>query len=174
MKTVRDAIPRSLWNRVRGEVHLKSGGQCELCGTSGEEKLHAHEVWAYDEENFLLILTEIQSLCKACHDLKHFHHAVLRIKDRKRKERVMKKLKKHFMTVNDCTEKEFIRHYRNQLAKSGLDPAERSLEDLVDRREQLEREEFLMEQDWRFVIGEGIPFAEEIKLNLNGKGLLSL
>ena len=117
-KTVRESIPRTLWNSVRQYVLATSDFTCQICGVRSEDKLHAHEVWEYDEDAYLLILREIQALCKSCHDLKHLHHAALRINDRKIRAFVMKKLKKHFMKVNDCTEKDFERHYRNQLAKS--------------------------------------------------------
>ncbi|TGB00740.1 hypothetical protein [Halobacillus salinus] len=171
-RTVRDAIPRKLWNAVRQLVHEENGFQCEICGGGDETSLHAHEVWEYDEEQFVLILEEIQSLCKLCHDLKHFHHAVLRIQDRRVREFVMRKLKKHFMKVNECTEKEFQRHYLNQLAKSDESPAERSLEDMLERKEEMQREAFLLRQDWRFSVGDEVPYKEEIESSLADKGLL--
>ncbi|MBA2175992.1 hypothetical protein H0266_13935 [Halobacillus locisalis] len=164
--TVREAIPRSLWNAVRNHVHERSGHMCEICGKHDPDNLHAHEVWDYDEEAFLLILKEIQSLCKSCHDLKHFHHAVLRIKDRKVRDRVMRKLKRHFMRVNDCTEKEFTRHYYNQLAKSEVEPDARSMEDLLEMNALRERQAFLMRQQWRFVVADQVPFADEIRSQL--------
>ncbi|MFZ0475249.1 MAG: hypothetical protein WAM18_07250, partial [Halobacillus sp.] len=103
-KTVRNSIPRSLWNSVRNHVLEQSDFTCEVCGCRDEENLQAHEDWEYDEEEFLLILKDIQSLCKSCHDLKHIQHAALRIKDRKKRSFVMQRLKKHFVRVNNCTE----------------------------------------------------------------------
>ncbi|REJ10382.1 HNH endonuclease [Halobacillus trueperi] len=168
-KTVRDSIPRSLWNSVRYHVLKKSDFKCQICGFHDEEKLHAHEVWEYDEEKFLLILKDIQSLCRSCHDLKHIHHVGHRSK---KNNFVMRNLKKHFMKVNECTEKGFRRHYRNQLAKSTAEPVKRSVEDLIEVREIREREAFLKEQDWKFVIGRDVPLANEIESKLDKKGLL--
>ena len=172
MKTVRDSISRALWNSVRKRVQETSDYTCQICGAYSEDKLHAHEVWEYDEDEYLLILREIQALCKSCHDLKHLHHAALRINDRKIRAFVMKKLKKHFMKVNDCTEKDFERHYRNQLAKSENSFVNRSSEDLLLERDLREREQFLNAQRWQFVIVENIPFSQEIKSQLLLKGLL--
>ncbi|UOQ44933.1 hypothetical protein MUN89_02980 [Halobacillus salinarum] len=171
-KTVREAIPRSLWNAVRNDIQSKSDFQCQICGRREEGKLQAHEVWDYDEEKFLLILQEIQALCKSCHDLKHIHHAARRTKDSKARALVMQKLKNHFMKVNACTEADFHRHYRNQVAKSETSLVARSLEDLIELRELREREAFLSEQKWRFVIAGNVPFAEQIKAELHKKGLL--
>ncbi|SFG39134.1 hypothetical protein SAMN05216353_13936 [Halobacillus alkaliphilus] len=171
-KTVRDSIPRSLWNSIRNHVHEKNDFTCQICGCRDEEKLQAHEVWKYDEEEFLLILKDIQSLCKSCHDLKHIQHAALRINDRNKRNFVMQKLMKHFIKVNNCTEEDFRNHYRNQLAKSNPSPVNRSLEDLIEIRELRAREEFLKAQNWKFVIADNVPFANEIKSNLHQKGLL--
>ena len=171
-KTVRNSIPRSLWNSVRNHVLEQSDFTCEVCGCRDEENLQAHEVWEYDEEEFLLILKDIQSLCKSCHDLKHIQHAALRINDRNKRNFVMQRLKKHFVRVNNCTEEDFRYHYRNQLAKSNPSPVNRSLEDLIEIRELREREEFLKEQNWKFVIAENVPFATEIRLNLHHHDLL--
>ncbi|MGP4078196.1 hypothetical protein [Halobacillus sp. K22] len=171
-RTVRNSIPRSLWNSVRNHVHEKNDFTCQICGFRDEDKLQAHEVWEYDEGNFLLVLKDIQSLCKSCHDLKHIHHAVLRIKDRKKRDFVRQKLKKHFIRVNKCTENDFEKHYRNQLARSNEIPVNRSVEDLLETRKLRERNDFLNLQNWQFKIGKNVPFANEIKLNLNKKDLL--
>ncbi|MBX0358491.1 hypothetical protein [Halobacillus sp. Nhm2S1] len=171
-RTVRGSIPRTLWNRVRDHVLKENNDQCQICGRQDEKKLHAHEVWDYDEDKFLLILKEIQPLCRSCHDLKHIHHVGHRGNGNKTSNDVMRNLKKHFMKVNGCTEKDFVRHYRNQLAKSSLEPEKRSMEDLIELRNLREREEFLNEQDWKFVIGKGIPFTYEIEAQLLRKGLL--
>ncbi|RDY69007.1 hypothetical protein DXT76_17025 [Halobacillus trueperi] len=168
-KTVRDSIPRSLWNSVRYHVLKKSDFKCQTCDFHDEKKLHAHEVWEYDEKKFLLILNDIQSLCRSCHDLKHIHHVGHRSK---KNNFVMRNLKKHFIKVNECTEKDFRRHYRNQLAKSTAEPVKRSVEDLIEVREIREREAFLKEQDWKFVIGRDVPLANEIESKLDKKGLL--
>ncbi|WP_394217672.1 hypothetical protein [Halobacillus trueperi] len=171
-KTVRDSISRSLWNSVRHQVLKENDFQCLICGFHDEEKLHAHEVWEYDEDKFLLILKEIQPLCRSCHDLKHLHHVGHRMKDRKFSDFVMRRLKEHFMKVNECSENDFTRHYRNQLAKSHAEPVQRSLEDLIELRNMREKEAFLKEQDWKFVIGKDVPFANEMEADLDKKGLL--
>ncbi len=171
-KTVRNSIPPSLWKTVRTYVQEVNGYKCQICDTYAGESLHAHEVWDYDEEKFLLILKEVQALCRSCHDLKHIHHAALRSKNGTKKNRVMQKLRKHFMRVNKCTEDDFSTHYRNQLAKNDPRPVKRSLEDLIELRELREREEFLRGQEWKFVLEESIPYKQEIASVLNKKGLL--
>ncbi|MGI8314258.1 hypothetical protein [Halobacillus mangrovi] len=171
-KTVRNSIPGTLWNCIRNHVHKNGDFTCQICGYRGEEKLQAHEVWGYDEEKFLLILKDVQSLCKSCHDLKHIHHVTRRIEDSNMRGFVRQNLRKHFMKVNKCTEKDFRKHYRDQLAKNDTSPVNRSLEDLIEIRKLREREEFLKEQNWQFVIANNVPFAKEIKSKLNEKGLL--
>ncbi|WLR46468.1 hypothetical protein LC065_12895 [Halobacillus litoralis] len=84
----------------------------------------------------------------------------------------MRNLKKHFKKVNGCTEKDFIRHYRNQLARSTTEPVKRSMEDFIEFRELREREAFLIAQEWKFVIGQHVPLADEMEAALDKIGLL--
>lgn len=168
-KTVRNTIPRSLWDAVRSHVQEKNDYKCQICGYADAEKLQAHEVWGYDEEKFLLILEDVQALCRMCHDLKHYFHVALRIKDEDLRKRVMNDLRDHFMKVNNCNQDVLKEHLRERKFKQTSTFRNMSADEM---EAHIEREKFLKEQDWKFVIREEIPLSNEIKSVLKKKNRL--
>ena len=72
------------WDKKRREAYAKNDYHCFACGVSAPYdvinkrfdneqglKLHAHEVYKIDYENFTVELEEIVALCPNCHDYIH-------------------------------------------------------------------------------------------------------
>jgi 5-methylcytosine-specific restriction endonuclease McrA len=170
-KNLRAVIPGSLWDKIRKKVYEEANFQCSICGYS-EGSLEAHEIWDFDEEKCLLILTDIKALCYLCHCTKHYHHAA------RRSTELAKKLKQHFIKVNECsieTWKDHLLEVRKQesdlyrlLHEPSLDGSE-FVKHLKDFRK---KEQYLSKQKWLYLIPEHIPYSEEIKQHLKRKSLL--
>jgi hypothetical protein len=170
-KSLRAVVPNSLWDKIRKKVYEEANFQCSICGYS-EGSLEAHEVWDFDEEKCLLILTDIKALCYLCHCTKHYHHAV------RRSAELAKKLQQHFIKVNECsieTWKSHLREVKKQesdlyrlLHESSLDGSE-FVKHLNDFQK---KEQYLSKQKWLYLIPEHIPYSEEIKQHLKRKSLL--
>jgi hypothetical protein len=66
---VRDHVSREQWDQLRRAQYKASNYRCEICGKSG--MLHCHEVWNYDENDFVQRLARMIALCPECHEVKH-------------------------------------------------------------------------------------------------------
>jgi hypothetical protein len=172
-KTVRKAIGDSLWNKIRAEIYEKDNHSCVICGYS-DGVLHAHEVFEYDEERFIIKLVDIQSLCVYCHNIKHFYFTVQRISRSKslseeRQKHLLKDLREHFKNVNQCTDEIAIADYRRAQAESGvLIPGIRYQE----AKGMFEHQKYLRSQKWFFSVPQDIPFHDEVITKLKKKGVL--
>lgn len=70
------------WNEVRDKVC--ACGCCAICDTKApSSKLHAHEVWKYNDDNKTVDLKDIIPVCENCHMTLHFGKANV---DGKKKE----------------------------------------------------------------------------------------
>lgn len=86
-------VPRTLWNKSLAhflpnwnEVRDKvcSCGCCAFCDAQTQpNKLHAHEVWKYNDETHTVDLRDIVPVCENCHMVLHFGKANV---DGKKKE----------------------------------------------------------------------------------------
>ena len=102
---LRSVLKPHMWKTIREEVYKKYNGKCAICKAKG--KLHAHEVWEYDDDNHIQNLVGIIALCKLCHAIKHFGHTELEdAKGKIDKEKVIR----HFMKVNSCSREDFMKH----------------------------------------------------------------
>ena len=69
---LRSALTRTQWDRLRREQFDIAGHVCEICGGKGRRHpVEGHEVWSYDEINFVQKLERLIALCPACHRCKH-------------------------------------------------------------------------------------------------------
>lgn len=66
--------PRS-WKETR-LPHVDFHKGCQDCGYG--DRLEAHELWSYDEDNQIQTLEDITVLCRLCHDTRHLGRAFIR------------------------------------------------------------------------------------------------
>jgi 5-methylcytosine-specific restriction endonuclease McrA len=104
-KSLRAVVPGNLWDKIRKQVYEEANFQCSICGYS-EGALEAHEVWDFDEEKCLLILTDMKALCYLCHWTKHYYSTAYRSTE------LTKKLQQHFIKVNECSIETWKSHLR--------------------------------------------------------------
>jgi hypothetical protein len=69
---VRDHVSKEQWNKIRQKIYRNADYVCQVCGR-GDEKGHleCHEIWQYDDNNFLQKLTGLIALCSNCHMVKY-------------------------------------------------------------------------------------------------------
>lgn len=73
---VRSNVSRSEWDKIRKHSYELAGNKCEICGDTGlkqgkRHKVECHEIWSYDDQNFIQKLEGLISLCPMCHETKH-------------------------------------------------------------------------------------------------------
>jgi hypothetical protein len=57
-------------------VYAQAKHKCEICGR--KSKLECHEVWFYDDRNYIQKLVKMIALCYDCHMVKHIGLAKIR------------------------------------------------------------------------------------------------
>lgn len=114
---LRSALPREVWDKVRKIAYARAGGRCAICGSPG--RLEAHEVWEYDDEKHIQLLSDIIAVCPACHEVIHIGRTSLMGRE--------KDAQAHFMEVNGCTQSE----YHAALGEANRVHAERSRHEWV-------------------------------------------
>lgn len=102
---LRDVLPRTEWDRLRRQVYAASGRRCAVCGAGG--RLHAHELWDYDDARHIQRLRGLVALCTRCHHVKHLGHARVLAE---RGELDYEDVVAHFLRVNGCDRATFERH----------------------------------------------------------------
>ena len=55
---LRSVLTKKMWGDIRKKVYTKYGSKCAICGKV-PKKLHAHEVWGYDDKTHVQILRDI-------------------------------------------------------------------------------------------------------------------
>ncbi|PCJ28102.1 MAG: hypothetical protein COA97_02165 [Flavobacteriales bacterium] len=93
------------WNGIRYDTEAEADYKCTICG-SDERELHCHEIWKYDDDNCIQKLVGLQMVCEYCHHA--IHWGALQEIDNTGK--LIEKVKQHFLRINNCTEKEFVKH----------------------------------------------------------------
>jgi len=99
-QNVRSAVSKQAWKDLRA-LYLK--GQCQYCGYKGV--LHLHEIWGYDEVNYVQTLKGFVTLCNMCHHIKHLGLAGLL---GQRGDIDYGRVIKHFCRINECTVEDFL------------------------------------------------------------------
>lgn len=76
---VRFVVSRKDWDTLRRESYKKAGYVCEICGGIGKRHpVECHEIWQYDDTNYIQKLMGLISLCPPCHEVKHIGLANVR------------------------------------------------------------------------------------------------
>ena len=101
----RKAMGKSRWDKVRRDVYAKYDDRCGIC--DADERLEAHEIWDYDDENLVQKLVDFIALCKPCHQVKHFGRSSI-LADRDLID--LESLVDHFVKINNCSKEELQRH----------------------------------------------------------------
>lgn len=138
-RTLREAIGKARWDKLRHKLIETNGAHCEICGST--ERLHGHEVWAYQENRAdpTAALRKVQIICIDCQDIRHFarttklFQAGIIASDR------YSALRRHFRRVNGCRQAEFDDHFRRSLRKWSRRSRKRWKIDWGVFREQVEQ-----------------------------------
>lgn len=70
---VRSHVSKSEWDEIRKKVYRSANYRCEVCsGVGKKHPVECHEIWVYDDENYIQELAGMQALCPMCHKVKHF------------------------------------------------------------------------------------------------------
>lgn len=96
-KNLRNQVPRRIWDKIRKYVYAEHGHQCGICGADG--RLICHEIWEYDDLNYIQRLQGFIALCNLCDHVKHLGKATQLAAQGKLD---MKKVEEHFMRINNC------------------------------------------------------------------------
>jgi hypothetical protein len=106
-KNLRAVVKRSVWEHLRKEEIEKANGVCCVCASN--ERLHCHEVWEFDEENFKQTLAGLEVICEMCHHVHHYGNSL----DLFMKGKLdIQKVEAHFLTVNQTTKKVLESHLK--------------------------------------------------------------
>lgn len=104
---LREAVPKAKWDELRKTVYSEYDHKCGICGAEG--RLNCHEVWEYDDENYVQRLNGFIALCTLCHFVKHIGLAsILASKGQLNFDEVIR----HFMGVNNCEREIFEAHQK--------------------------------------------------------------
>ncbi len=102
----RNAVKRSVWEKIAKETKERQGNKCGICGVQGY-RLYCHEIWEYDDSNFICTLVGFISLCGYCNSVKHMGFTKIQAgKGLVDLEAVID----HFCKVNGCTKAEYKEH----------------------------------------------------------------
>jgi hypothetical protein len=99
-------LPRKVWTGIR-ESHIEQNGEiCQICGQT-EGIFNLHEIWNYDDVNYIQKLDGFVLLCKMCHHVKHIGLTKILANEGKLD---LNAVINHFCEVNNCTTKDFQEH----------------------------------------------------------------
>ncbi|RYX84437.1 HNH endonuclease [bacterium] len=102
---MRSAVSKDDWDKIRKQTYAAFGHRCGICQTSG--MIHCHEIWHYDDENYVQTLEGFIALCEWCHHVKHIGLAGILADEGKLD---YEKVVEHFMQVNVCDRLTFEKH----------------------------------------------------------------
>ncbi len=100
---MRNAMPRSKWDKLRKGIYLQYEHRCGICRVSPQQ-IQCHELWKYDDENHIQILEGFIALCPICHHVKHIGMADVLASEGKLDYNAVVA---HFCKVNECSEEDF-------------------------------------------------------------------
>lgn len=167
--TVRKTVSSYFWGKkLRPFMLDQQGKKCTVCGWTPEhetemKRLHLHEIEEYDFDNKVCHLIDIQLICWKCHSFQH----IVRTKSVSTKEQ-WEDLMLHFIRVNGCPAE--IANEFDLVVTKALQQENNREKPL--RTQSLEEMFELAAKPARFTINPSIPFAEELKKQIETKGLL--
>ena len=96
-------MSRDAWNSIRDGIIRENGRKCQICGET-DGTMNLHEIWEYDDVNYVQKLKGFLLLCRMCHHVKHIGLAGILADEGKLD---YNKVIEHFCKVNECTKNEF-------------------------------------------------------------------
>lgn len=70
---VRSYVAAHVWNMIKDHTVHAALCRCQACGMSGDRwSFDCHEVFEYDDRTRIQKLTALMSLCRFCHEAKHY------------------------------------------------------------------------------------------------------
>jgi len=69
---LRKILDNADWDKIRKQMYRLANYRCEICSGKGESHpVECHEVWEYDNVNYVQSLAFCQAICPLCHEAKH-------------------------------------------------------------------------------------------------------
>ncbi len=102
--TLANILPRKEWAELARQCKWEADYTCVICKADGT-KMHAHEVWEFDDKKKIQRLIDIQCCCVLCHDVHHFGRS-----SQVYSLRYQEQLIRHWCKVNKLTKADFQRH----------------------------------------------------------------
>ncbi|MBW4533204.1 MAG: HNH endonuclease [Pleurocapsa minor HA4230-MV1] len=100
---VRSNVERPTWDILRKLTYRQARYKCEVCGGRGaKHPVECHEIWHYDDSNYIQTLSGLTALCPSCHQVKHIGLARLQGQGEKAEAQLSK--------VNDWTTEQTDRY----------------------------------------------------------------
>lgn len=99
-------MSRDAWNSIRDGIIRENGRKCQICGET-DGTMNLHEIWEYDDVNYVQKLKGFLLLCRMCHHVKHIGLAGILADEGKLD---YNEVIKHFCRVNKCSKKDFEKH----------------------------------------------------------------
>jgi hypothetical protein len=96
-------LPRKVWTGIRENHIANNGKKCEICGET-EGIFNLHEIWNYNDVNYVQTLDGFTLLCTMCHHVKHIGLTKILASEGKLD---LNAVISHFCEVNGCTAKDF-------------------------------------------------------------------
>jgi len=110
-KNLHTNLDRKEWDRVRRSIYRKYDYTCSVCGNRNTT-MHAHEVWAYDDEKQIQTLVDIVCLCSLCDRVKHIGLTqILAVQGKVSWRETVE----HYCRINQCDEATFNADHRMAL-----------------------------------------------------------
>lgn len=102
--TLSNLLPKKEWFELARQCKQEADYTCVVCGTESR-KMHAHEVWSFDDKKKVQKLEDVICICVLCHDVKHFGRSTQVYGKRYQTELI-----KHWCKVNKLTKEDFQKH----------------------------------------------------------------
>ena len=102
---LRTLLKPTMWKEIRSKALNKYNNKCAICNRTG--KMHAHEVWEYDDENKIQKLNDVVPLCYMCHMVKHIGFASYQMS---KTGGDLEKFIKYFMSINKVDRLTYQKH----------------------------------------------------------------
>jgi len=96
-------MPRKEWDRLRNQVYEQYNHRCGICGAGG--KMICHEMWHYDDVNYIQRLRGFIAICDLCNLCKHLGRSINLSRQGKLD---IEAVTRHFCSVNGISRTAFF------------------------------------------------------------------